>query len=367
MRDIWEEQLHWIKNAEPFALARVINTWRSAPRKTGAGMLISRGLDRKSLPKVVGSVSGGCIESSVIEEALEVLEKDDSKKISFGIEDELALSVGLSCGGEVTVYIEKHWAFSKIPNTIKVWETLQNCIKKNDPAILFTFLPKDNETNIKKQSPILLIPDDKPDISFKMIGNIKTNKKELFALAKKFYFEKENKIINFCEQEVFIQVFPRQDQLLIIGAGHISIPLVNFAKELNFLTVVVDPREVFTSSERFAIKPDHLISKWPDEFLKEWPIHNDTYAILLTHDPKIDDPALHLLLNRNLKYIGALGSTRTHIKRCTRLKEAGFDEERIKKIIGPAGIDIGAQTATEIALSIISEIVAAKHGKKNNC
>ncbi len=365
MRDIWEEQLQWIKNSEPFVLARVIKTWRSAPRKTGAGMLISRGSDHKSLPKVVGSVSGGCIESSVIEEALEILKKDNSKKISFGIEDELALSVGLSCGGEITVYVEKHWAFSKNPYTIKVWEALQNCIKKNDPAILFTFLCKENETEIKKQSPILVIPDDNPDASFKIVGDVKANKKELFSLAEKVYLERENKIINFREQEVFVQIFPRQDQLLIIGAGHISIPLVNFAKELNFFTVVIDPRKVFASSERFVIKPDHLISEWPDEILKKWHIHHDTYAILLTHDPKIDDPALHILLNRNLKYIGALGSTRTHKKRCNRLKEAGFDEENIKKIKGPAGIDIGAQTAAEIALSMISEIVAAKHYKIN--
>ena len=114
-------------------------------------------------------------------------------------------------------------------------------IKKNDPAVLFTFLCKENETEIKKQSPILVIPDDNPDASFKKVGDIKAKKKELFSLAEKVYLERENKIINFREQEVFVQIFPRQDQLLIIGAGHISIPLVNFAKELNFFTVITSP------------------------------------------------------------------------------------------------------------------------------
>ncbi len=106
MRDIWEEQLKWIESGEPFVLARVIRTWRSAPRKSGAGMLIGKGM------RVAGSVSGGCIEGAVIEEALDALESGESRRLSFGVEDELALSVGLSCGGEVSVLLEKHWAFS---------------------------------------------------------------------------------------------------------------------------------------------------------------------------------------------------------------------------------------------------------------
>tara|TARA_Y100001970_G_C14236813_1_gene862339 strand:+ start:1492 stop:2592 length:1101 start_codon:yes stop_codon:yes gene_type:complete len=365
MRDIWEEQLNWIKNKEPFVLARVIKTWRSAPRKTGAGMLIGKGSGKNSLPKVIGSVSGGCIESAVIEEAMEVLKKGESRQLSYGVEDELALSVGLSCGGEVTVFLERHWAFSKNKSTQKVWKTLQNCIKNNKPAILFTFISPTNISSLKKLSPILVLPDENSDNPFKIVGHLKFHKQEFSNLAKSIFHERENKIINFRNEEVFVQIFPRQDQLLIIGAGHISIPLVKFAREINFITVVIDPRKVFTSAERFLIKPDHLISKWPDDILTKWPINKDTYAILLTHDPKIDDPALHILLKKDLKYIGALGSNRTHIKRCDRLKKAGFDEESIKKIKGPAGFDIGAQTASEIALSMITEVVAAKHGKKN--
>ena len=140
MKDIWKEQLKWIKSQEPFAIARVIRTWRSAPRKTGAAMLIRKDLSNNTLPNVVGSVSGGCIENAVIEEAMEVLKKDNSKQLSYGVEDELALSVGLSCGGEITVLLEKHWAFSKNPYSKKVWLTLQHCINKNKPAILFTFI-----------------------------------------------------------------------------------------------------------------------------------------------------------------------------------------------------------------------------------
>ncbi|MDC0152332.1 XdhC family protein, partial [Deltaproteobacteria bacterium] len=141
MRDIWAEQLNWVDSGKPFVLARVIRTWRSAPRKSGAGMIIGKGKDKDSLPKVVGSVSGGCIEGAVIEEALDALESSESRRLSFGVEDELALSVGLSCGGEVSVLLEKHWAFSADPNTTKVWGTLQNCISNNKPAILMSALP----------------------------------------------------------------------------------------------------------------------------------------------------------------------------------------------------------------------------------
>ena len=129
------------------------------------------------------------------------------------------------------------------------------------------------------------------------------------------------------------------------------------------MTVVIDPRGVFSTPERFDVPPDKLISKWPDQVLNDWPLNEDTYAILLTHDPKIDDPALHILLKHELPYIGALGSSRTHAKRCARLEEAGIDKDSIKQIKGPAGADIGAQTAAEIALSMIAEVIAAKRGR----
>ena len=357
MRDIWEEQLKWLESGEPFVLARVIQTWRSAPRKSGAGMLIAKGIENTSLPKVLGSVSGGCIEGAVIEEALDALECGESRRLSFGVEDELALSVGLSCGGEVTVLLEKHWAFSADPNTQIVWETLLDCISNNVPAILISPLPAENGLSTENQEPLLILPEGEN------VGLIQNNFEEFSELAEEAHKERGNRIVEIGGEEYFIQIFPRRDQLLIIGAGHITIPLVRFAKELDFLTVVIDPRTVFANLERFPVPPDKLISKWPDDVLPVFPLNEDTYAILLTHDPKIDDPALYILLKKNLPYIGALGSTRTHAKRCARLEEAGFDTASIAQIKGPAGADIGAETAAEIALSMIAEVVAAKHGK----
>ena len=351
MRDIWEEQLKWVESGEPFVLARVIHTWRSAPRKSGAGMLIGKGM------RVAGSVSGGCIEGAVIEEALDALENGESRRLSFGVEDELALSVGLSCDGEVSVLLEKHWAFSSDPNIQKVWNTLQNCIYNNNPAVLISPLPFETGSSTEEQDLLLILPDGEN------VGVMQNNYEEAVTLAGEAYKERENKIVELGGKELFVQVFPRHDQLLVIGAGHITIPLVRFAKELDFHTIVIDPRSVFATPERFAVPPDQLIPKWPDDVLPELPLNEDTYAILLTHDPKIDDPALHILLKNNLPYIGALGSSRTHAKRCARLEEEGFSTDSIAQIKGPAGADIGAQTAGEIALSMIAEVVAAKHGK----
>jgi len=351
MRDIWEKQLSWIQSGIPFVLARVIQTWRSAPRKSGAGMLIGKGI------KIEGSVSGGCIEGAVIEEAMDILGNDERKKLVFGVEDETALSVGLSCGGEVSILLENHWAFSSDQDIKNIWAALENCISQNNPAVLISMLPDASMSSSEKQTTFLILPNEKNLDQIQSIDN------ELIKLAELAYGERENKVVEYGGEQYFIQVFPRRDKLLIIGAGHITIPLVRFAKELDFITIVIDPRTVFADPKRFTIPPDKLESKWPEDVLPELSLDEDTYVILLTHDPKIDDPALHILLKNNLAYIGALGSKRTHFKRCARLEDAGFDTASIDRIKGPAGIEIGAQTAAEIALSMITEVIATKHKK----
>jgi len=256
------------------------------------------------------------------------------------------------------VLVEKHWAFSNDQETRKVWDKLQNCILNNQPGVLLSPLAAESGNLEENEIPLLVLPEEGENV-----GGFQNNREEALELAMAAYSGRENSIVEIAGKNSFIQVFPRQDQLMIIGAGHITIPLVRFAKELDFKTVVIDPRGVFSTPERFDVPPDKLISKWPDEVLNDWPLNEDTYAILLTHDPKIDDPALHILLKHDLPYIGALGSSRTHAKRCSRLEEAGIDKDSIKQIKGPAGADIGAQTAAEIALSMIAEVIAAKRGR----
>jgi xanthine dehydrogenase accessory factor len=148
--------------------------------------------------------------------------------------------------------------------------------------------------------------------------------------------------------------------MFIVGAVHIAIPLVTFAKTLGFRTVVVDARGAFATPERFA-HADELIMAWPDEAL-EGKLHSNSAVVLLTHDPKLDDPALKIALPSPARYVGALGSPRTHAKRLDRLREDGVPEEQLARLHAPIGLKIGANTPEEIAVSIIAEVVAARHG-----
>ncbi|HIG16975.1 MAG TPA: xanthine dehydrogenase [Candidatus Handelsmanbacteria bacterium] len=169
-----------------------------------------------------------------------------------------------------------------------------------------------------------------------------------------------SEVVTIADESVFVHVFPCKDRLLIVGASHISIPLVRLAKVLSLETVVVDPREVFARRERFPEPPDQLERVWPAKFFESWTIDEGTYAVLLTHDPKIDDEALHHLLRSPAAYIGALGGRRSQQSRATRMREAGFTDDEVARIHGPVGLDIGAESPEEIALSILAEVVAIR-------
>jgi len=159
---------------------------------------------------------------------------------------------------------------------------------------------------------------------------------------------------------VFFESYPSPPTMYIVGAVHIAIPLVTFAKTLGFRTIVVDARGAFATPERFA-HADELIMAWPDEAL-EGKLNSNSFVVLLTHDPKLDDPALRIALPSQARYIGALGSPKTHAKRLARLREEGLPEEQLARLHAPIGLAIGANTPEEIAVSIIAEVVAARHG-----
>ena len=160
--------------------------------------------------------------------------------------------------------------------------------------------------------------------------------------------------------QVFIETYPPPPTMFIVGAVHIAIPLVTFAKTLGFRAVVVDARGAFATPERFA-HADELIMAWPDEAL-EGKLNSNSFVVLLTHDPKLDDPALKVALPSPARYVGALGSPTTHAKRLARLREDGVPEQQLARLHAPIGLKLGANTPEEIAVSIIAEVVAAKHG-----
>jgi xanthine dehydrogenase accessory factor len=164
------------------------------------------------------------------------------------------------------------------------------------------------------------------------------------------------------EVDVFFDVFSPSPELVAVGAGHVAVPLVELARVVGFRTVVVDPRSVFSTRERFP-RADEVITGWPQEALPEVGIHAGSHLAILSHDPKIDLPALEIALRSPARYIGVLGSTRTHAKRLAALRERGFEPQDLERVHAPIGLDLGGRKAEEIALAILAEMVAVGYGR----
>ena len=209
---------------------------------------------------------------------------------------------------------------------------------------------------------------------FALITNLISGDSEIFVpginLTEMFskYFDEIEKIFNSNKNgiiensEIFVQTFKNPIKVIIVGAVDISLHLINFAKNLNFEIIIIDPRGYFASKERF--RDTNIINKWPNEAFNEIETNSKTALVTLTHDPKIDDDALHYALKNKFFYIGALGSKKTHEKRCLRLIDANFKKTDIERINGPIGIKLGGKSPSEIALSIISQIVSEKYKNK---
>ena len=226
---------------------------------------------------------------------------------------------------------------------------------------------------MKLQTLKSIIEKKKNKSEFAIITNLKTGESEIFEKDKplskemkiysnqisEFFKSKKNGVIE--NSEIFVETYVLPIKVVVIGAVHIAQYLVDYAKSLNFEISIIDPRGYFASEQRF---PDmKIINKWPDEAFKEIDTNENTALIALTHDPKIDDPALQHALKKKFYYIGALGSKKTHENRCQRLKEAGFSNDQINSIHGPIGIKLGGRSAPEIALSIIAQLVSETYKK----
>lgn len=341
MNEIFSGIYNWIEQKKPFALATVIQTWGSAPRLVGAAMAVSEDME------MIGSVSGGCVEGAVVQEALEVLKTGIPKRLHYGIKDEDAWTVGLSCGGQLHVFVEKFMGFDERAEEKTIGTTLTESIRSNQGCVLLS------DMSGEKSSHVLTFPDGK------MQGTQADS--AIYDLGMAAYKTRKNQIVTHEGREYFVQVFPPKSQMLIIGAAHITVELVQQANLFGFETIVIDPRGIFTHKTQFTSPPDQLLEKWPAEVLPDFTLNEYTFAVILTHDPKIDDQALHLLLKSEVAYIGALGSKRTHAKRKVRLEEAGFSTDEIGRIHGPVGVSIHAKRPQEIALSIMAEIIQVKN------
>ena len=309
MREVLDELVEWTAAGEDIALATVVETWGSSPRPLGSKMAVTRS------GKMAGSVSNGCIEGAVFEEAQKVLKSRESKVAAFGVADDVAFEVGLACGGHIEVFVEPLGP---------VHEHLIAMLQRNEPATMRTNLVTGEEDLVEGWTP----PGSE--------------------LAHR-------------DGDLFVEPFRRPADLIIIGAIHIAIPLHRLAKLLGYGVTVVDARAKFATRERFP-EANELIVAWPDEAMARLAIDNSSYVVILTHDPKFDLPALRFVLTKDAGYIGAIGSRKTNQNRFDALRREGFTEEQLARVHGPIGLDLGSRGAEETALGILAEITAVRFG-----
>ena len=336
MQEVIQDINNWLSEEKSVALATVVQTWGSAPRKVGAKMALTPD------GAISGSVSGGCVEGAVYEEGTIALDAQKAKLLHFGVADETAWDVGLACGGIIEVFVQGL-------NTA-VYKHMRHLIQNDIAGATITIIQGPNEL-LGNQLAVSRSGDQ--------IGSLGQPNLDKLAIEAERPLQGPARVQLTEEVEVFIDTVRPAPTLVMVGGVHIAIALAHMAKLLGYRTIVVDPRRAFGSDARFP-HADQLISKWPKKAFKEIKLTRETAVALLTHDPKIDDPALKVVLNQPVFYIGALGSKKTHAKRVTRLQEMGFSDETIRKIHGPIGLSIGASTPEEIALSVLAEIVKAR-------
>ena len=340
MRDVLPEIERWRAAGEEVAIATVIRTWGSAPRVAGARMAMT------ASGKIAGSVSGGCVEGAVFDEATRVLASGRPKLLTFGVADEKAWTVGLACGGTIEVFVEKLGD--------AVFDSLRKTHAAERPAAEVTVVRGPEKLLGGK---LVLEADGSVGFSSGAGMDAAARRAAGEALA-----NGSSRVAPGTGDgvEYFIAVIAPPPRLIAVGGAHVAIALVGLARPLGFETIVVDPRQAFGSRERFP-HAERIVSEWPDKALREIGITSSTAVAVLSHDPRLDDPALSVALPSPAFYVGALGSRKTQEKRRQRLMEAGLSAEELARLHAPIGLDLGGRSPEEIALSVMAEIVTVRN------
>jgi xanthine dehydrogenase accessory factor len=343
MRESLAALRRWQQEGEETAVATLVQTCASVPWQPGARL----GLTRSG--KMVGSISGGCVENDVFEHALHVLTSGRPVLVRYGAADELGLAVGLSCGGSIEVLIEPFVA-------AEAWQALDQAIENERPAALGIGLTPSSIIGRK-----LVVFED--GIS---AGSIDAALDDQIAVAARRLMQEGGTCVlsvpwRTDAASVFIEALPTPQRLFIVGGTHTAIPLCRLAKVLGFRVTVIDARSAYATAERFP-DADELLLGRPDEALAGAGT-DTTYVAILTHDPKFDLPALTAALRSGVRYIGLLGSRTTIERRKAGLREQGFTEGDLARIRAPIGLDLGARTPEEIALAVLAEMVAVRYGR----
>ena len=322
MRELLSNLERWRSRGERVALARVVATRRSAPRPIGSKLAVSEG------GELAGSVSGGCVENEVYDAAREVLRGGEPRLLTYGISDDLALSVGLPCGGEIDVWVDE-------PDPALL-EELAQIVRADERAVLLTDLEGGGDR--------LLRAGDDPRVDELIRGG-------------------HGRVVEVKGRRLFADVFGPPPRLLVYGAVDTAEALCAAAKALGWHTIVGDARAKFATHERVP-SADELIVAWPEETLVRVQPDHGTAVVVLTHDDRFDIPLLAAVLETDAFYIGALGSRRNQERRRDLLLESGVEESALERIHGPAGLDIGAHSPAETAISMLAEIMAVRAGRE---
>ncbi|MBB6251320.1 XdhC family protein [Nitrospirillum iridis] len=332
----------WLAQGQVAAVATVIATWGSSPRPVGSKLAVD------ATGAMIGSVSGGCVEGAVVEEALKALEDGEPRLLTFGVPDERAWEVGLACGGTVRIYVAPmgpgHGASRR-----RLLSALLAAADAKRPAALVTDLATGQQT---------LVHPDRQQGETALPEAIHARVLESLAQDRSLLITDEEE-----EGEWFAHVWNPPLRLILVGAVHIAQALTPMARLAGYDVTVVDPRAAFASAARFPTGEGiSLLREWPDDAVAALAPDRRTAIVTLTHDAKLDEPALRAALESDAFFIGALGSRKTHQRRLERL--ADFGPTALERIHGPVGLDIGALTPAEIAIAILAQVTLALRGTK---
>jgi len=315
-----EAALAWHRAGHGAALATVVETWGSAPRQAGSQLAVS------GAGEMVGSVSGGCVESAVVTEALEALQDFRPRILTFGVTDETAFAAGLACGGTIRILVEPVADRGEaLPEAVLADLVTARAIPRAQALV--------TQTNGWQRS--LVAPGEDPAVDARLRSD-------------RSGMEEDGR---------FIAIHNPPLRLIVVGAVHIAQPLLIIARTCGYACTLIDPRGAFGSDARFP--GETILDDWPDEALASLAPDGRTAIVTLTHDPKLDDPAIRTALRSGAFYLGSLGSKKTHAKRVERLTAEGFTPDALALIHAPVGLDIGARTPAEIAISIMAQITEA--------
>jgi xanthine dehydrogenase accessory factor len=351
VRDILDPITTWWDAGETFGLATVVRTFSSAPREPGAAMAVSPG------GEVVGSVSGGCVEGAVYELARQVTASGEPVLHRYGISDNDAFAVGLTCGGIIDIFVEP-----ASRETFAAIGEIAGAVRAGTPVAVATIIEGPGQIGSRR----VIWEHDRADGTLgagdRLDQAVDDDARGMLAQGltgvRRYGPEGERRLDDLA---VFVQSFAPAPRMLVFGAIDFAAAVARAGKFLGYRVTVCDARPVFATASRFP-DADEVITDWPHRYLSGTDTDDRTVICVLTHDPKFDVPLLEVALRRPAAYIGAMGSRRTHEDRLARLREAGLTEAELSRLRSPIGLDLGARTPEETAIAIAAELIQLRWG-----